>query len=168
MNAVKNILIALEDRAAAMRAVEHVAAFVASRDDFEIHLLHAVRPLPPQLMESSGSEDPSMEEQIEQRQVLQQKSWKTQAETQIVPALEAAKSQIIATNVPADKISTHILQLNDRGDLVRELIRAAHEHRCNTIVVGYNDYSWIKEKFHTHIAEQLIAQSERLAVCVVK
>jgi hypothetical protein len=26
----------------------------------------------------------------------------------------------------------------------------------------------LREKFHTHIAEQLIAQCERLAVCVVK
>ncbi|HEX7231249.1 MAG TPA: hypothetical protein VF452_12715 [Candidatus Binatia bacterium] len=43
----------------------------------------------------------------------------------------------------------------------RELIRAAHEDHCKTIVVGYNAYSWIKEKLHTHIAEQLIAQSER-------
>jgi len=148
MSAVQNILIALDDRVAALRAVEYVAAFVAGRDDFEIHLLHAVRPLPPRLMESPGSEDPPMEEQIEQRQRLQQNTWKSRAETQLVPVLEAAKSQIIAANVPADKISTHILQLNDRGDLVRELIRAAHEHRCNTIVVGYNDYSWIKEKFH--------------------
>jgi hypothetical protein len=139
MSAVQNILIALDDRVAALRAVEYVAAFVAGRDDFE---------LPPRLMESPGSEDPPMEEQIEQRQRLQQNTWKSRAETQLVPVLEAAKSQIIAANVPADKISTHILQLNDRGDLVRELIRAAHEHRCNTIVVGYNDYSWIKEKFH--------------------
>lgn len=119
-------------------------------------------------MESPGAEDPSLEQQIEQRQALQQKSWKSRAETQVVPVLEAAKSQITAANVPAEKIATHIVQLNDRGDLVRELIRAAREYRCHTIVVGYNDYPWIKEKFHTHIAEQLISHSERLAVCVVK
>lgn len=73
-----------------------------------------------------------------------------------------------AANIPVEKIATHILQLNDRGDLVRELITAAREYRCHTIVVGYNDYHWIKEKFHAHIVEQLIAHSERLAVCMVK
>jgi universal stress protein family protein len=140
----------------------------AGRDDFEIHLLHALRPLPPQLMESPGSEDPSVEQQIEQRQALQQNSWKSRAGTQVVPVLEAAISQITAAYIPAEKITTHFLKLNDRGDLVHELIRAAREHRCHTVVVGYNDYSWIKEKFHTHIAEQLIAQSECFAVCVVK
>ena len=168
VSAVQNILIAVDDRDAALRAVQYVAAFVAGRNDFEIHLLHALRPLPPQLMESPGSEDPSVERQIEQRQALQQQGWKNRAETQVVPVLEAARSQITAANVSVQKIATHILQLNDGGDLVPELIRAAHEYRCQTIVVGYNDYPWIKEKFHTHIAEQLIAQSERLAVCVVK
>lgn len=168
MSTVQNILVAVDDGDAAMRAVEYIAAFLAGRADFEIHLLHALRPLPPQLMESPGSEDPSLERQIEQRQAVQQKSWKSRAQTEVVPVLEAARSQMTAANIPAAKIATHILQLNDRGDLVGELIRAAREYRCHTIVLGYNDYPWVKEKFHTHVAEQLIAQSERLAVCVVK
>lgn len=168
MSIVHNILIAVDDHDAAKRAVEYVAAFVGDRDDSNIHLFHALRPLPPQLMESPGAEDPTREQQIEQRQAAQQKSWRDRAETQAVPVLEAAKSQIVAANIAADKVATHILQLNDGGDLVSEIIRAAREYRCHTVVVGYNDYPWIKEKFHAHIAEQLIVQSERLAVCVVK
>jgi K+-sensing histidine kinase KdpD len=82
--------------------------------------------------------------------------------------LEAAKSQIVAASFPAEKIQTHVLQLNDRGDLVTELLKSAREYGCDTVVVGYNDYPWIKEKFHSHIGEQLIAQSERVAVWVVK
>jgi nucleotide-binding universal stress UspA family protein len=165
---MQNILIAVDNRDATKRAVEYVAALVADRDDIHVHLFHALRPLPPQLMESPGAEDPSLEQHIEQCQAAQQKSWKNRAETEVVPVLEAAKSQMIAANIPAQKVATHILQLNDRSDLVSEIIRAAREYRCHTVVVGYNDYSWIQEKFHAHIAEQLIVQSERLAVCVVK
>ena len=168
MPLVQNILLAIDDREATKRVVEYVAAFIADRDDVNIHLVHALRPLPPQLMESPGAEDPTREQQIEKCQAAQQKSWKNRAATEIVPVLETARSQFIAANIPAQKVATHILQLNDRSDLVSEIIRAAREYRCHTIVVGYNDYSWIKEKFHAHIAEQLIAQSERLAVCVVK
>jgi nucleotide-binding universal stress UspA family protein len=168
MSLAQNILIAVDDHDAAKRAVEYVATFVAGRDDVNIHLFHALRPLPPQLMESPGAEDPTREQQIERRQAAQQKSWKNRAETQVIPVLEAAKSQIVAAHIPAENVATQFLQLNDRGDLVSEIIKAAHEYRCHTVVVGYNDYPWIKEKFHAHIAEQLIAQSERLAVCVVK
>ena len=157
MSAVRNILIAVDDRDVAHAGGGMRRCFRSRVAMILIHLLHALRPLPPQLMESPGSEDPSVEQQIEQRQSLQQNSWKRRAETQVVPVLEAAISQITAAYIPAEKITTHILQLNDRGDLVHELIRAAREHRCHTVVVGYNDYSWIKEKFHTHIAEQLIA-----------
>jgi hypothetical protein len=60
--------------------------------------------------------------------------------------LEAAKSQIVAANIRAEKIATHILQLNDRADLVSEIVTAAHEYRCETVVVGYNDYPWLREK----------------------
>ena len=63
--------------------------------------------------------------------------------------------KIIATG--EERTWAHILQLNDRADLVSEIITAAHEYRCETVVVGYNDYPWLTEKFHTHIAEQLIA-----------
>ena len=168
MPPVQNILLAIDDHDATKRAVEYVAGFVANRDDVDIHLVHALKPLPPRLMESPGAEDPTREQQIEKRQAAQQKSWKNRAATEVVPVLETARAQIIAANIPAHKVATHILQLNDRGDLVSEIIRAAREYRCHTIVVGYNDYSWIKEKFHAHIAEQLIAQSEHLAVCVVK
>ena len=168
MSPVQNILVAIDDHDATKRAVEYVAGFVANRDDVDIHLVHALKPLPPRLMESPGAEDPTREQQIEKRQAAQQKSWKNRAATEVVPVLETARAQIIGANIPAHKVATHILQLNDRGDLVSEIIRAAREYRCHTIVVGYNDYSWIKEKFHAHIAEQLIAQSEHLAVCVVK
>src|SRR5262245_58586784 len=58
------------DSAAALRAAEYVAAFIAGREDFELHLLHALRPLPPQAMKSPGSEDPSLEQQIERAPTL--------------------------------------------------------------------------------------------------
>ena len=112
---IQNILVALDDRDASMRAVEYIGAFLAGRDDFKIHLFHALKPLPPQLMESPGSEDPSVEQQIERRQAVQQANWRNRAETQLVPVLEAAKSQIIAANIPPERIATHILQLNDRA-----------------------------------------------------
>jgi nucleotide-binding universal stress UspA family protein len=168
VSVIQNILVALDDRDASMRAVEYIGAFLAGRDDFKIHLFHALKPLPPQLMESPGSEDPSVEQQIERRQAVQQENWRNRAETQLVPVLEAAKSQNIAANIPDERIATHILQLNGRANLVSEITTAAREYRCETVVVGYNDYPWLTEKFHTHIAEQMIVQCERLAVCVVK
>jgi hypothetical protein len=41
---IHNLLVALDDRDASMRAVEYVGAFLAGRNDFKIHLLHALKP----------------------------------------------------------------------------------------------------------------------------
>ena len=150
-----------------MRAVEYVGAFLAGRNDFKIHLFHALKPLPPQLMESPGRKIRQWSSKSNIAKLFSKRTGETEP-TQLVPVLEAAKSQIVAANIRAEKIATHILQLNDRADLVSEIVTAAREYRCETVVIGDNDYPWLREIFHTHIAEQLIAQCERLAVCVVK
>ncbi|MGN6720826.1 MAG: universal stress protein [Candidatus Binatia bacterium] len=153
MAVIHNVLVALDDRDASMRAVEYVGAFLAGRNDFKIQLFHALKPLPPQLMESPGSEDPSVEQQIEYRQAVQQKELEKPSRNATRIGARSSQSQIVAANIHAEKIATHILQLNDRADLVSEIVTAAREYRCETVVVGYNDYPWLREIFHTHIAE---------------
>jgi K+-sensing histidine kinase KdpD len=69
--------------------------------------------------------------------------------------------------VPDSEIKTHLLVLNQRKDLVAEIIKAARDNECGTVVVGHNSYPWIREQFHTHISEQLVFESPDMAVCVV-
>jgi hypothetical protein len=100
MPSLQRVLVALEDSETASRVVvEPVANMAAARNDFEIHLFHALQPLPPQFMESPGSEDPSQEQQIEQRQAGQQNRWTHRARVQVAPLIENAKSQLTAANV---------------------------------------------------------------------
>jgi K+-sensing histidine kinase KdpD len=73
----------------------------------------------------------------------------------------------MAANVPASEIETHIILLNQREDLVEEIVKAARDNDCGTIVVGRTSYPCIKEQFHTHISEQLVSESLDMAVCVV-
>jgi K+-sensing histidine kinase KdpD len=75
----------------------------------------------------------------------------------------------MSAKVPGSEIETHLLVLNQRKDLVAEILKTARHNHCGTIVVGYNSYPWIQEQFHTHISEQLISESVNLdlAVCVV-
>lgn len=73
----------------------------------------------------------------------------------------------MAANVPGSEIETHLILLNQRQDLVAEIVKAARENNCGTIVVGDNSYPWIREQFHRHISEQLVSESPDMAVCVV-
>ena len=73
----------------------------------------------------------------------------------------------MAANVPASEIETHLIVLNQRQDLVVEIVKAARDNNCGTIIVGHNSYPWIREQLHTHISEQLVTESPDMALCVV-
>jgi hypothetical protein len=163
----KQILVAIDDFQRAKHLIDYVGELAGGHDDFKIHLFHATGPLPPQLLESRGAEGSATEQHVEQTQVRQQENWFDRTSDKIAPQLASQKSRLMAANVPGSEIETHLILLNQRQDLLAEIVKAARENDCGTIVVGYNSYPWIKEQFHTHISEQLVSESSDVAVCVV-
>ena len=164
----RHILVAIDDFQKAHHLIDYVAELVAGRDDFKIHLFHGTGPLPPQLLESPGAEGAAEEERLEAKQARQQDNWFGRTRNQIEPQLANEKSRLITARVPDSDIETHLLVLHQRQDLVPQIIKAARDNDCGTIVVGYNSYPWIQEQFHTHVSEQLLAESLGSAVCVVR
>ena len=67
MKRTKRILVAVDDSKASMRAVSYVASIIQARRKYAVCLLHVLRPLPPELMEFGGSEDPEEEEKLEKK-----------------------------------------------------------------------------------------------------
>jgi hypothetical protein len=167
MPSPKQILVAIDDFQREKHLIDYVGELAGGHDDFKIHLFHAAGPLPPQLLESPGAEGSSAEQHIEQKQVRQQENWFDRTRDKIEPQLASQKSRLVAANVPGSEIETHLVVLNQRQDLVAEIVKAARDNDCGTIVVGQNSYPWIREQFHTHISEQLVSESPDMAVCVV-
>jgi nucleotide-binding universal stress UspA family protein len=163
----KQILVTIDDFQRATQLIDYVGELAGGHDDFKIHLFHAAGPLPPQLLESLGAEGSAAEQHVEQKQVRQQENWFDKTRDKIAPQLARQKSRLMAANVPGSEIETHLILLNQREDLVAEIVKAARENDCGTIVVGHTSYPWIKEQFHTHISEQLVSESPDMAVCVV-
>jgi hypothetical protein len=58
MNNAKRILIAIDDSDASYHAVTYVGSIIGGREDFRVCLLHALPPLPRELLEFGGSSDP--------------------------------------------------------------------------------------------------------------
>ena len=101
-------------------------------------------------MESPGAENARAEERVEQKQARQQDAWLAQARSEFEPQLEKEKARLSAANVP--EIEIHLPLLNQRTDLVPEIVKAARDNDCGMIVVGQNSYSWLWEQFHAHLA----------------
>ena len=67
MNNAKRILIAIDDSDAWYHAVTYVGRIIGGREDFRVCLLHALPPLPREVLELGGSFRPQQEEHEEAR-----------------------------------------------------------------------------------------------------
>ena len=61
----RRILVGIEDSESSTRVLEYVADLVRDGGSFVIHLLHAVGPVPLELREFPGAENPRTERQLD-------------------------------------------------------------------------------------------------------
>ncbi len=86
----QHILVAIDDFPMTQHLEDCLRESVRDRKAVTIHLFHALGPLPPQLLESRGAEDPADEEKVEAEQVQQQESWFLRARQEAEPLLQTA------------------------------------------------------------------------------
>ena len=162
----QHILVAIDDFPMTQHLEECLQKMVEDRTTVTIHLFHALGPLPPQLLESRGSEDPSDEKKVEAEQLKQQESWFAHARHEAEPLLQTATDRLRALLSDAE-IKSHFVLLYQREDLAAEILKAAHHNDCATIIVGHKSYPWLREQFHAHTAVQLKSASPDVTVCAV-
>jgi len=162
-----NILIAIDDFSMTEHLKECLEPLVRDHPTATVHLFHALGPLPPQLLESPGAEDPVEEEKIEARQERQQERWLARARAGAAPLLHTAIDEIRGLRSPAIDVQSHFLLLNHHEDLVDEIIKAARDYRCGHIVVGHHSHPWLRERLHTHTGVRLKSTAPELSVCVL-
>ena len=160
----QHILVAIDDFPMTQHLEEFLRKTVKDRTAVTSHLLHALGPLPPQLLESRGSEDPSDEKKVQAAQLQQQEPWFARARHEAEPLLQTAITRLRALLSDA-KIKSHFVLLYQRDDLAAEILKAAHHNACATIVVGHKSYPWLREQSHTHTAVQLKSASPDVTVC---
>lgn len=160
-------LIGINDSEAAFRSVAYVAGMAGSRDDCRIILLHVLPPIPPELLEFGGAEDPGTEHRLNEALKQEQFQWVEKAKKAAEPLLEHARAILYRSGIPPHNISTRISQSIHRPDIVRELIESAEEHHCGTIVVGRETYSSFQEMFHRHVGEELARHAVGFAIWVI-
>jgi nucleotide-binding universal stress UspA family protein len=168
MSRNKRILVAVDDSKASMRAVNYVANLIAGKRDFTICLLHVLGPLPPELMEFGGSEDPQREEELEKELKDKRGQWIERSKTKSLPVLKKAKSIFKKARLPAKAVDTEFwVDINSKG-LAGDILDAGRLNKCNTVVVGRKSFSWLKEIFSHHVADELIRKARDLTVWVVE
>ena len=164
MSACHNLLIAVDDSEATARAVTYVASIVDGHRDVRLHLLH-ITPIPPGFLEFGGRENPQVEEHRE-AELAQSRLGYLEDLAQAVFA--QAQAILDHAGVPAEAVDTHFLTTIDREDLIQNLLEAARTNACDTIVVGRQSHSWLRELVQHHLADELVRKGEGFTLWVVE
>ena len=168
MSNAKHILIAVDDSEASYRAVTYVGSIMRGGEGFRVCLLHVLPPLPRELLEFGGSEDPQQEEREETRIKTEQAHWIEAVAQAAEPVFTRAKHILHAARVPADAVETQIVDTVNTQDIVLNILETAHARHCGTVVVGRQSYHGLKVLLTSHVSDALISQGNGLAVWVVE
>jgi nucleotide-binding universal stress UspA family protein len=156
MSVCHNLLIAVDDSEATARAVTYVASIIGRHRHVRLHLWH-VAPSLPELLEFGGSERVQVEENRE-AELAESRLGCLEDLAQAVFA--QARAILDHTGIPVEAVEAHFLTTIDGEDLIQNLLEAARTNACDTIVVGRQSHSWLRELVQHHIADELVRKGE--------
>jgi nucleotide-binding universal stress UspA family protein len=164
----RHILIAVDESDASYRAVTYVGSIIGGGEGFRVCLLHALPPLPRELLEFGGSEDPQREEQEEACLKADQARWIEAVRQAAEPVFTRAQQILHEAHVPEEAVETQIVDTVNTEDTVLDILETAHARHCSTVVVGRKTYHGLKALVTSHVSDELISKGEGLAIWVVE
>ena len=168
MNANRNILIAVDDSEAMQRAVAYVAMMIGGKEGFRVRLVHVLPPLPPELMEFGGAENPGVEEEKEAAIHDAQARWLKDAEATAAPVFENAKAILRQARIPMRSVTTYCRPAVPGENVVTDLLEDARTNACGTVVIGRESFTGLRRLFGHHFADELVRQGHGLTIWVVE
>ena len=161
-------LIAVDDSDSSHKAVSYVANLLShSNGAAHVILFHLLPPLPPQLVEHGGAEDPDEERRRGQSLAKKRERWIEQAQSDAEPFMESSKAVLRRARIRDEDIDKRYVTTMHAG-VAQEALEAASELGCGTIVVGRKSFPWYRELTQQHVADALVQHAENIAVCVVE
>ena len=168
MNANRNILVAVDNSEASDRAVDYVAQMVEGGKGVQIVLFHVPAPMPPQLLEFGGAENPEREQRARaelrtaQGELVEEKARAAQ------PIFARAQTRFREAHIPEESVKAELFMPPAEQSLDASILQAARAHGCHTVVVGREAFSWPREFFQSHGADKLMQQSDDLTLWIVQ
>jgi nucleotide-binding universal stress UspA family protein len=164
MSVRHNILIAVDDSGATDRALTYVASIIGTHRHFRAHLVH-VAPILPKLLEFGGNENGQLEENRE-AEIAEARA--RYLEDLVQSAFAKARAILQHPGVAVGAVKTHVVSTISGEDVIRNLLEVAQTNTCDTIVVGRQSHSWLRELVQHHLADELIRKAAGFTMWVVE
>ena len=150
------ILIAVDDSGHAARALRYVGTLLRDMRDAHVTLFHVLRPMPRELLEHGGSEDPRAEARLADNLKKEQEDWIKSESLVEYPILLKALKVFGRTGFPLDRVT---LKFGHEDDITRDILRESRNGGFGTIVVSLHDSKRLKRFFGGRIADKLLSDA---------
>lgn len=166
---MKKILLAVDGSDSSLRAVRHVGEILGGRNRFEVTLFY-VCSVPPRLLEHGGSEDPNVEQKLEEALEAEYQQWKKtkceEIEKKIFgKAINVLKEQGVAEEYT--RVSTRVVA-EAHPDVAFQILLEQQENEYDVIALGRRGLSAFKEFMFGSVTFKVVHHAKNCAVWVVE
>lgn len=158
------ILVAVDDSDQAVRAVQYVGSLLRDTHNVGVTLFHVLKPMPRELMEHGGSEDPVIEDHLGVQLRKDQEDWVRTEGAIEYPILVKALERLGQTGFPIDRVT---LKFGHERDIADTIIDEAKSGHYGTIVVSRHGTSGVKRLLGNGITERLLREVSGVAIWVL-
>ena len=150
----KKVLIAVDSSENALRAVDH-ASFMLAGTDADITIFHTLRHVRRFIPMDVIKEAPDIEE-----------VWRNKASQEVTPYIEKAKTMLMETGIPEEKITIKIEE--GTRSPANDIIKFAKDGGYGTLILGRRGISMLKELLMGSVTNKIIQQSDGFAVWIIQ
>lgn len=165
---IERLLLVVDESSGSKRAIRYVGKFLGHRRGFQIHLLYLIAPLPPELLEFGGAEDPQREKALQAELLRDQEQWITSAMTSAKPTLDEATKALRKAGIADRNIHREFSPPTEPRDAARTVLEQAKATKCHTVVIGHKAHSWFREIAGGDMAQQLLRHANDISIWVVE
>ena len=161
------ILLAVDDSLASRKATNYVADLARRKRELNIHIFHASDPLPTELQEFRGAKNPDDEKTLDAELRRKRNSWEQKAKRDAEPLIKKTRLMLEQAGIAPEHISSRNTVLMHHEDLPDDILKAARDFDCRTVVVGRNAFPWLEELLASHLGEEVKRKAQGIFVSVI-
>jgi nucleotide-binding universal stress UspA family protein len=159
------ILLAVDESENSHRVVQYVGSLLRRTPDVAVTLFHVLKPMPRELLEHGGSENPAAEAQLSVQLRNEQEAWIRKEGESECHVLKQACETLAQSGFDTSHVA---LRYGHEDDIARNILEEARSGHHDTIVVGRHGTSRIKRIFGGGVTEQLLRDAKGFAIWVVE
>ena len=159
------ILLAVDESENSHRVVQYVGSFLARVPDVVVTLFHVLKPMPRELLEHGGSENPAAEAELSVQLHGEQEAWIRKERESECHVLKKAWETLAQSGFDMSHVA---VKYGHEDDIARNILEEAGSGQHETIVVGRQGTSRIKQIFGGGVTDHLLRDAKGFAIWVVE